>query len=131
MRDEVWFFRYFYTSMPLYHGTASVLGVAAALGMGAAVAIGHKFSTSTFWTQVKLSGATVIQYVGETGRYLVTAPKSPDERDHKVRLATGNGMRSDIWLPFKQRFNIPVIGEFLPQQKALLQLPTIKLAILV
>ncbi|VVT56779.1 uncharacterized protein SAPINGB_P005266 [Magnusiomyces paraingens] len=101
-----------YTAMPLYHSTASVLGVLAAYNKGAAVALGHKFSTTTFWTQVKITDATYIQYVGETGRYLLNGPVSPHERSHKVRVASGNGMRPDVWERFKERFGIPVVAEF-------------------
>lgn len=101
-----------YSAMPLYHSTASVLGFMASIHIGAGYAIGHKFSTTTFWTQVKLSGATAIQYVGETGRYLFNAPYSPDERAHRVRQAMGNGLRPDIWAKFKERFNISTVSEF-------------------
>lgn len=102
----------FYTSMPLYHSTAAVLGFLNCMHMGATFAIGHKFSTTSFWTQVKLCDATVIQYVGETCRYLFNAPTSPDETAHRVRMACGNGIRPDVWAKFKERFNIPVINEF-------------------
>lgn len=101
-----------YSAMPLYHSTASFLGLLAAFNAGATYAIGHKFSTSTFWTQVKLTQTTYIQYVGETCRYLVNAPPSVDERAHKVVCAYGNGMRPDIWREFKARFHINQIGEF-------------------
>lgn len=101
-----------YSSMPLYHSTASVLGLLSTLNTGATFAIGHKFSTSTFWTQVKLCKATYIQYVGETCRYLLKAPHSVDERAHQVRCAYGNGMRPDVWMQFKERFNIEAVGEF-------------------
>lgn len=101
-----------YTAMPLYHSTASVLGVMACIGAGCTIAIGHKFSTRTFWHQVYLCDATIIQYVGETCRYLFNAPESPYERKHKVRMADGNGLRRDIWEKFKDRFNIACISEF-------------------
>jgi acyl-CoA synthetase (AMP-forming)/AMP-acid ligase II len=101
-----------YSAMPLYHSTASFLGLLAAFNTGATYVIGYKFSTSTFWTQVKLTQSTYIQYVGETCRYLVNAPPSVDERAHKVVCAYGNGMRPDIWRDFKTRFQINQIGEF-------------------
>lgn len=101
-----------YSAMPLYHSTAAVLGLLCAHYYGASYAVGHKFSTNTFWTQVVLSDATVIQYVGETCRYLLNSPPHPEERNHHVRLAMGNGLRPDVWVKFKERFNIPIIGEF-------------------
>jgi acyl-CoA synthetase (AMP-forming)/AMP-acid ligase II len=101
-----------FTSMPLYHSTASMLGVCAAFNHGACVALSVKFSTSTIWTQIKLTKATHLQYVGEVCRYLLNSPRHPDERNHQLRCAYGNGLRGDIWMDFKTRFNINAIGEF-------------------
>ncbi|ODQ63882.1 acetyl-CoA synthetase-like protein [Nadsonia fulvescens var. elongata DSM 6958] len=101
-----------YSAMPLYHSTASVLGLLPCFSRGATYSMGNKFSTRSFWTQVKLTGASHIQYVGETCRYLYNSPKTANERSHKVRVAFGNGMRKDIWAKFKERFNIPAVGEF-------------------
>lgn len=101
-----------YSAMPLYHSTASILGFSPILQVGAAYAIGHKFSASTFWEQACLCNATLIQYVGETCRYLLSSPPGSYDKAHKVRMALGNGMRPDVWKRFKERFNIPVIAEF-------------------
>ncbi|EUB64139.1 Long-chain fatty acid transport protein [Echinococcus granulosus] len=54
----------------------------------------------------------VIQYVGETLRYLLAQPYTPEETQHKVRLATGNGVRREIWVDFVKRFGIKRMGEF-------------------
>jgi len=101
-----------FSCMPLYHSTAAILGLVSTLHAGGTYAIGHKFSTTTFWTQARLSGANAIQYVGETGRYLVNAPEGKDDRNHNVRVAFGNGMRPDIWQKFKDRFGITTLSEF-------------------
>ncbi|KAK3388248.1 hypothetical protein B0T20DRAFT_102877 [Sordaria brevicollis] len=108
-----------YTCMPLYHSSASCLGVCAALFRGATVAIGRKFSTKTFWKDVRASNATIIQYVGETCRYLTVAEPEIDpqtgknlDREHKVRVACGNGLRPDVWERFKERFGVDTILEF-------------------
>lgn len=101
-----------YTSMPLYHSSASVLGVCAVLQAGSTICLSSKFSHKTFWPEVRSSHATIIHYVGETCRYLLSAPPSPLDKSHKVRAAFGNGLRPDVWEPFKQRFGIQTIYEF-------------------
>lgn len=101
-----------FTAMPLYHSTAALLGVCAIFAHGGCVAISNKFSTSTFWKQVCLTNATHIQYVGEVCRYLLNSPVSPYEKQHHVEIAYGNGLKTDIWKEFKERFNIKIIGEF-------------------
>lgn len=104
-----------YTCMPLYHSSASCLGVCAALFRGATVAVGRKFSTKTFWKDVRASQATIIQYVGETCRYLTVAEPEVDpltgkclDKEHKVRVACGNGLRPDVWERFRERFGVDV-----------------------
>ncbi|GMM27459.1 long-chain fatty acid transporter [Martiniozyma asiatica (nom. inval.)] len=109
-----------FTAMPLYHGTASVLGVLPALSIGATISLGHKFSLSAYWTQVRLCKANTIQYVGEVCRYLVEANESIGEKEYygQIKLAYGNGLRRDIWLKLKKRFGIKVIGEFYSSSEA-------------
>ncbi|PSR78057.1 hypothetical protein BD289DRAFT_444448 [Coniella lustricola] len=109
----------FYTCMPLYHSSGSIMCVVNCLLSGATVALGAKFSTRTFWHDVRRHNATIIQYVGETLRYLLAAPVETDpatganlDRSHRVRVALGNGLRPDVWNRFKERFGIPVIAEF-------------------
>lgn len=100
------------TAMPLYHSTAAMLGVCPVLSAGGCVSICQKFSASTFWTQAKLMKTTHVQYVGEVCRYLLNAQFHPDQKNHKVKIAYGNGLRRDIWKEFKSRFNIAGVGEF-------------------
>ena len=92
-----------YVSMPFYHGTGGVSALVQ-LSAGTAVAIGRKFSLRQFWKDVRDSEATAFVYVGETARYLLSAPPSADDKNHKVRLAYGNGMRPDVWPKFQERF---------------------------
>ncbi|KAH6877115.1 hypothetical protein B0T10DRAFT_193835 [Thelonectria olida] len=108
-----------YTAMPLYHSSASILAFCNSVLESSTTAIGRKFSTKTFWKDVRESGATSIQYVGETLRYLLAAPPQNDpetgeclDRKHNVRVAVGNGLRPDIWNEFKDRFGIEAICEF-------------------
>jgi len=100
------------TAMPLYHSSASVLGVCQVLGPGAAIIVAPRFSPRLQMKYATDTKATVMQYIGEMCRYLVTSPPTPYDRTHKLRLAFGNGMRPDVWQKFIDRFNIPVVCEF-------------------
>lgn len=101
-----------YTCMPLYHSSASILGLCSVLKGGSTICLSKKFSHKTIWHEIRDSGATIIQYVGETCRYLLSAPPSELDRAHKLRAAFGNGLRPDVWEPFKERFGIQTIYEF-------------------
>ncbi|EME88030.1 uncharacterized protein MYCFIDRAFT_148635 [Pseudocercospora fijiensis CIRAD86] len=102
----------YYTAMPLYHSSGSLLCVCQAFGPGCAIVLAPKFSPRTQMKQVTETKATVLQYIGEMCRYLVTSPPTPYDRAHNLRLAFGNGMRPDVWQKFKDRFNIGTIVEF-------------------
>ena len=109
----------YYTCMPLYHTSAALLGLCASMVTGSTLVLGHRFSTSTFWNEVRQHDATIIQYVGETCRYLLAAKPQHDpvtgenlDRAHNVTKAFGNGLRPDVWDRFKERFGIDTIGEF-------------------
>ncbi|TGJ78813.1 hypothetical protein E0Z10_g9947 [Xylaria hypoxylon] len=100
-----------YTCLPLYHASGLGLCTIPCFHTGATVVLSRKFSHSKFWPEVHQSKATHIQYVGELCRYLVNAPPSPLDRGHNVHMAWGNGMRPDVWEPFRERFGIDCINE--------------------
>ncbi|CAD6444486.1 231988e4-728c-4915-b0b4-114580479c27 [Sclerotinia trifoliorum] len=104
--DDRW-----YNCMPLYHGTGGITAVSNIMS-GVTNCIGKKFSTSKFWGDIRDSRATWFTYVGETARYLLAAPPSPQDKDHCVRVMYGNGMRPDVWYKFKNRFGVPEVIEF-------------------
>lgn len=101
-----------YCCLPLHHGTGLLLAAGGALLGGARLAIAPRFSIRSFWEDVRRTGATVVFYVGELCRYLVSAPPSPLERSHAVRLFVGNGMRADVWRELLRRFGQVSVLEF-------------------
>ncbi|XP_002741022.2 long-chain fatty acid transport protein 2-like [Saccoglossus kowalevskii] len=101
-----------YVSLPLYHSSGFYLGFATAVNYGSSMVLTRKFSSHKFWDDCRRHSVTVIQYIGEVCRYLLTLPEHPDDRKHSVRMAVGNGLKADIWSQFKNRFNIPIIYEF-------------------
>ncbi|XP_061103096.1 long-chain fatty acid transport protein 2-like isoform X2 [Conger conger] len=61
-------------------------------------------TSDDFWDDCRKYNVTVIQYIGELIRYLCNTPKKANDRNHKVRLALGNGIRADAWSEFLHRF---------------------------
>ncbi|XP_059191457.1 long-chain fatty acid transport protein 2-like [Centropristis striata] len=100
-----------YISLPLYH-TAGFLGFAGTINRGGTLALRNKFSVSQFWDDCRKYNVTVVQYIGETMRYLCNTPKKLNDRNHKVRMAIGNGLRPDVWRDFLSRFGDVKIREF-------------------
>ena len=110
-----------YDCMPLYHGTGCVVAVGC-MTVGNTLAIGRKFSVRNFWHDIHDSGAHGFVYVGETARYLLAAPPSPLDKDHNLKAMYGNGMRPDVWVPFQERFNVPIVNEFFNSTEGMLSL---------
>jgi len=98
--------------LPMYHATGGLCGVGAALSYGGAVIVRRKFSASKFWDDAVETGATMFMYVGELCRFLVAADPVPAEKQHKIRVAIGNGLRPDVWPRFVERSGIPRVMEF-------------------
>ncbi|XP_072228697.1 long-chain fatty acid transport protein 6 [Leuresthes tenuis] len=100
-----------YITLPLYHMSASLLGIGGCIHLGATCVLKKKFSASEFWKDCVKHNVTVVQYIGELCRYLLNHPMVLEEKAHCVRLAAGSGLRSDIWKKFLTRFGISKIRE--------------------
>lgn len=93
-----------YLTLPLYHMSASLLGIGGCIHLGATCVLKKKFSASQFWKDCVKYNVTVFHYIGELCRYLINQPKMAEESLHRVRLAAGSGLRADVWREFVRRF---------------------------
>ncbi|MFF3222666.1 long-chain-acyl-CoA synthetase [Nocardia suismassiliense] len=107
-----------YSCLPLYHNNALTVALSAVVCAGGTLALGRQFSVSRFWDEVIREEATAFIYIGELCRYLLNQPAKPTDRQHRVRLAVGNGLRPELWDEFKQRFGINRIVEFYSASEA-------------
>ncbi|XP_069039355.1 long-chain fatty acid transport protein 4 [Lepisosteus oculatus] len=101
-----------YDCLPLYHSAGNIVGVGQCLLHGMTVVIRKKFSASRFWDDCVKYNCTIVQYIGEICRYLLNQPVRESERQHRVRMALGNGLRQSIWEEFTSRFSVPQVAEF-------------------
>lgn len=100
-----------YVTLPFYHATGMCVCWGSALAGASGLIMARKFSASRFWEDIRKHDATAFGYVGELCRYLLEAPAKPNDRDHKVTKIVGNGMRPNVWMPFKDRFGIEEVLE--------------------
>ncbi|KAG9352245.1 hypothetical protein JZ751_020658 [Albula glossodonta] len=101
-----------YLTLPLYHTAGFLIGFIGSIETGSTIILRRKFSASQFWDDCRKHEVTVIQYIGEVLRYLCNTPKRDNDKDHKVRLAIGNGVREDVWKEFLTRFGNIQVREF-------------------
>src|SRR5579862_2945010 len=111
-----------YAPTPLYHGYSNFVGFAPALHAGTTFASRRKFSASHFLDDAQRHRVTHFMYVGELCRYLLRQPPTSRDRAHVIRVATGPGLRPDIWEAFVERFGIARIIETYGQTEANLSL---------
>ncbi|XP_077420783.1 long-chain fatty acid transport protein 2-like [Vanacampus margaritifer] len=101
-----------YVNLPLYHTAGFIIGFIGSIETGSTIILKKKFSASQFWDDCRKYDVTVVQYIGEVMRYLCSTPKKENDKDHKVRLAIGNGIRAEIWREFLNRFGNIQVKEF-------------------
>jgi fatty-acyl-CoA synthase len=100
-----------YAPLPLYHGESLFVGFAPAFRAGGSFASRRQFSAGAFLDDVRRHQAVAFVYVGELCRYLLRQPPTPHDRDHRLRVAAGAGLRPDVWIAFQERFGIARIVE--------------------
>jgi fatty-acyl-CoA synthase len=101
-----------YNCLPMYHSVGGVVAMGATLVNGGSVFLRQGFSARRFWEDIVTNDCTLFQYIGELCRFLLHSAPQPRPIQHRIRLCSGNGLRGDIWEPFKERFHIPQILEF-------------------
>uniref|UniRef100_A0A8U8BUE9 long-chain-fatty-acid--CoA ligase n=1 Tax=Geospiza parvula TaxID=87175 RepID=A0A8U8BUE9_GEOPR len=101
-----------YVTLPLYHISASLLGISGCIQLGATCVLKKKFSARQFWNDCRKYNVTMFLYIGELCRYLCNQPCKEEDRVHEVRNALGNGIRPSVWKEFLMRFGPVKIFEF-------------------
>jgi acyl-CoA synthetase (AMP-forming)/AMP-acid ligase II len=97
---------------PLYHSLSMCTAWGIVTFLGATAVLRKKFSASNFWKDVHKYKITYTTYVGEIPRYILNQPSSEYEKNHTLKKMLGLGLRRDVWLKFKERFQIEHIFEY-------------------
>jgi acyl-CoA synthetase (AMP-forming)/AMP-acid ligase II len=97
---------------PLYHSLSMCTAWGIVVYLGGTAVLRKKFSASNFWKDVHKYRITFTTYVGEIPRYILNQPPSELEKNHTLKKMLGLGLRKDIWLKFKERFQIEHIFEY-------------------
>lgn len=101
----------YYICLPLYHGNGGVVAVSAVFNSGCSMVLREKFSATQFLNDIRKYECTAMIYIGELWRYIYNQPATEYDRDNKLRVIIGNGLRSDIWTKIVERFGIELVVE--------------------
>ena len=102
-----------FSALPLYHVNARFSTLGTALVVNGRAALVSRFSASTFWDQVRRSGATEVGVVGAVSSILLRQEPGPADRDHSVRMMHGAaGIPMDRRADFEDRFGLRLVTGF-------------------
>lgn len=101
-----------YSVTPIHHPSGLLTSIGGAVAGGARLALATSFDPSTFWSEVRRYGVTIVSYTWTLCRDLVEAPVNPSERHHPVRLFVGSGMPAGLWRRVLDRFAPAGVLEF-------------------
>ncbi len=95
---------------PLFHTGGLTISVLGPMMAGMRTTIGRTFSLSKYWSQVRASGATIINPMGVILTLLCREPPSSSDRDHRVRACLGLTAQLPEEIPqeFSRRFGIEI-----------------------
>lgn len=100
-----------YLCLPIYHITGMGPGLCGFIAAGGSIFLRRSFSASAFWPEVQQYQVNCFIYVGELCRYLLMQPECAEEENNPLQKMLGNGLRPDVWVKFKSRFDIARICE--------------------
>ena len=97
------------TPLPLFHMNAMACSfVAMLLARGTLIQL-DRFHPSTWWSDVRDTGATIFHYLGVMPAILLNLPEDPAERDNRVKFGFGANVDPAQHIPFEERFGFPLI----------------------
>lgn len=97
------------TPLPLFHMNAMACSfVAMLLSRNTSIHL-DRFHPSTWWSDVRDTGATIIHYLGVMPAILLNIDEEPIERDNKVKFGFGANVDPAQHIPFEERFGFPLI----------------------
>lgn len=102
----------FYTALPLFHGNALFCTLLASIVRGGNAVIAPRFSVTTFWEEVRDSGATLTAMIGSMVPLLWNAPPNDAEKAHSVRTVFATPSPIDYYDGFAERFGVQLVEAY-------------------
>lgn len=97
------------TPLPIFHMNAMAYSFMSMMAVGGCLTALDRFHPSTWWRDVRQSGATCLHYLGVMPSILMSLPPAPEDRAHKVRFGFGAGVDPKLHAAFEERFGFPLM----------------------
>ena len=97
------------TPLPIFHMNAMAYSFMAMVAVGGCLIALDRFHPTTWWSDVKHSGATCLHYLGVMPTMLMLEPPSSEDKKHSLRFGFGAGIDPKLHQAFETRFAIPLV----------------------
>jgi crotonobetaine/carnitine-CoA ligase len=98
-----------FNPLPLYHVNHAVISFMGMVLSQNCQIVPDRFHPSSWWQEIKASGATIFHYLGVVPPMLLNMPPGDADRDHDVKFGLGAGIEPDLHARFEERFGMPLI----------------------
>jgi crotonobetaine/carnitine-CoA ligase len=98
-----------YCPLPLFHVNAAVFLFFGMVLSGNCHVIPERFSRTSWWREIRETGATAIHYLGVVVPVLMNEPPGAQDRDHRVKWGLGAGVEPTLHAAFEERFGFPLV----------------------
>jgi acyl-CoA synthetase (AMP-forming)/AMP-acid ligase II len=97
------------TPLPIFHMNAMAYSFMAMVAVGGCLTALDRFHPSTWWDDVRDSGATCLHYLGVMPSMLMGADPSDTDTSHSIRFGFGAGVDPKLQQGFEDRFGFPLV----------------------
>lgn len=98
--------------MPPYHISGQMHLFHAVVASGGEIALFPKFSSSSFWQEVRDVGATRFGCFANAVRFLLDAPEKPTDADNTLITGLVGELQPSLKHPFERRFGVRLYDSF-------------------
>ena len=96
------------TPLPVFHMNAMAASFMGMISIGGCLTVLDRFHPSSWWDDVRASGATCLHYLGVMPSILMKMPETSQDKTHSVRFGFGAGVDPKLHGPFEARFGFPL-----------------------
>lgn len=98
-----------FVPLPYFHVNAGINTLALALLKGVCMIVPDRFHSDSFWTDITITRASAMHYLGIIPPVLMKAPPGPQDRAHGLRYGLGAGLEPALHQAFEERFGFPMV----------------------
>ena len=98
-----------FNPLPVFHMNGQALAPTAMILSGNCLILPDRFHPTSWWDEIKQTGATMIHYLGAVPPMLMNQPSNGDEKQPQIKFGLGAGIDPQLHIDFEARFGFPLV----------------------